>query len=138
MNEEASLQTSQPPVTLSGREQLLKKLHKSIALRTSAITKDLQVFEAYSTLLLQSGPGPRSSTTGGVLRGVARRGGPMNSGIASNQSVQAKALSGGTATLGKRSSSSTTSARETSASATYSSGPTGGTSTGKSKGARLA
>lgn len=136
MNEEESLPTSALRAPLSPKEQYLKKLLQRIQARTSATTKDLQAYEAYCTLSAQLGAAPNASTTGGAPRVVVRRGQPMTSGIVSNLSVQAKAPSGGTATLGKRSSSSMTSAKETSASATYSSGPTGGTSTHRSKAGR--
>lgn len=136
MSEEENHPISGLQPTLLQREQLLKKLLKTTAARTSAITKDLLAFEAYSTLLLQSGVGPSGSSTGGAPRVVVRRGQPMNAGIVSNQSVQARAQSGGTATLGKRSSSSTTSAKATSGSATSSGGPTVATSTPKSKAQR--
>lgn len=122
---------------LSEKDKRLLLLHRSILRHTSAITKDLQAYEAFSTLLKTSGVALAASGSSGARQAPARlvlpsRGSPAYS----NLSLQVKGSSGGTAMPTKKRSSSTTSAMETSASKTSSGGPTDGTSSRQSKVAR--
>lgn len=129
--------TSTLSAMLSERDKRLLLLHRSIQRHTSAITKDLQTYEAFSTLLRTSGAALAASGSSSAPQARARLVLPTRSSpIVSSHSLLVKGQSGGTATSAKRPSSSMTSGKETSGSKMSLSGQTAGTSSHPSKVAR--